>query len=73
MPVYASEKHLEQRIRSILDQTFTDFELIIINDGSTGSSPNIIESMRALDSRIIVMAQQDKGVTAAANAGLAAA
>jgi len=74
MPVYNAADYLEQSIRSILDQTFSNFELIIVNDGSTDSSATIIERMRALDSRIIVIDLQDnKGISAARNAGIAVA
>ena len=50
MPVYNGEKYLQQAIESILKQTFTDFEFLIINDGSTDNSENIILSYD--DSRI---------------------
>ena len=50
MPVYNGDKHLKKSINSILRQTFDDFELIIINDGSTDQSLSIIESYR--DKRI---------------------
>ena len=50
LPVYNGEKHLHQAIESVLKQTFKDFEFIIINDGSTDNSINIIESFK--DSRI---------------------
>ena len=46
MPVYNGDKHLKKSINSILRQTFDDFELIIINDGSTDQSLSIIESYR---------------------------
>jgi len=51
MPVYNGEKYLAESINSILNQTFIDFELIIINDGSTDNSEQIIKSY--LDSRIV--------------------
>lgn len=55
MPVYNSERYLKDTIESILNQTFTDFELIIIDDGSTDSSYKIIEEYRKKDNRIIVL------------------
>jgi glycosyltransferase involved in cell wall biosynthesis len=72
MPVYNCEKYLEESINSILGQTFRDFEFIIINDGSTDSSPKIIEAMRLIDDRIVLITQENKGITAAMNAGIAA-
>ncbi len=50
MSVYNAEKYVRDCIRSILSQTFSDFEFIIINDASTDSSPNIIKSFK--DKRI---------------------
>ena len=44
MPVYNSEKYLREAMDSILNQTFTDFEFIILDDGSTDSSPDIVTS-----------------------------
>ena len=45
MPVYNGEKYLRESVDSILNQTFTDFELLIINDGSTDSSMEILNSI----------------------------
>lgn len=53
MPVYNAEKFLKEAIYSVLNQTFTNFELIILNDKSTDSSKSIIESYLANDSRIV--------------------
>lgn len=53
MPVFNSEKYLEDAIDSILSQTFSDFEFLIFDDGSSDSSPEIIRHYSALDSRII--------------------
>lgn len=50
MPVYNSEKYVEEAIESVLNQTFTDFEFFIINDGFTDSSEKIIKSYK--DKRI---------------------
>ena len=44
MPVYNTQKYVEQAVRSIIDQSFQDFELIIIDDGSTDSTKKIIEN-----------------------------
>lgn len=54
LPVYNCEKFLSKAIESILNQTFTDFELIIADDGSTDRSKKIIEKYAKLDNRIIV-------------------
>ena len=61
MPAYNAEKYIGEAISSVLGQTFTDFELLIINDGSTDDTLNIIESFR--DRRIVVISQENKGVS----------
>jgi glycosyltransferase involved in cell wall biosynthesis len=53
MPVYNAEKYLNESIDSVLNQTYSNFELIILNDKSTDSSKEIIESYLAKDSRIV--------------------
>lgn len=65
MAVYNTELYLEQAINSILAQSFTHFELIIVDDGSTDSSPQIIDKYRQLDSRIKVITQANAGIGAA--------
>jgi glycosyltransferase involved in cell wall biosynthesis len=60
MPVFNAEKYLAEAIRNVVDQTFRDFELLIIDDGSTDTSLEIIKSFK--DSRIkCVMNTQNKG------------
>lgn len=70
MPVYNAEKYLKQSIESVLNQTFTDFELIMINDGSTDNSLKILESYMLQDSRCIVHNQENKGLVATLNEGI---
>ena len=72
MGVYNSERHLRQAVESILNQTFSDFEFIIVNDGSTDSSRAILESYD--DSRILLLHNRDNiGLTRSLNKGLAIA
>lgn len=73
LPVYNGEQYLEEAILSILNQTFNDFELIIINDGSTDTSLSIIEKYLKIDDRIVVINQQNKGLARSLNIGLNAA
>ncbi|MBE6349542.1 MAG: glycosyltransferase [Spirochaetaceae bacterium] len=70
VPVYKVEKYLSKCIDSILAQTFKDFELILINDGSPDNSPKICNDYAQKDSRIKVIHQKNAGVSAARNAGL---
>lgn len=70
VPVYNVEKYLSKCIESILSQTFTDFELILIDDGSPDNCGKIIDSYAEKDSRIVAIHQKNKGVSAARNAGL---
>jgi glycosyltransferase involved in cell wall biosynthesis len=72
MPVYNAEPYLKRAVESILDQTFADFEFIIINDSSTDASWAILDSYG--DSRILLLDnQKNRGLTYSLNQGLAAA
>jgi glycosyltransferase involved in cell wall biosynthesis len=68
MSVYNGEKYLREAINSILNQTFTDFELIIINDGSTDDTLKIIKSYK--DPRIVLVSRKNKGLVASLNEGI---
>ena len=70
MPIYNSEKYLKEAIDSVLNQSFKDFELICINDGSTDNSPEILENYRKKDKRIKIINQKNQGLSAARNKGL---
>lgn len=65
MSVYNGGKYIREAIESILNQTFSNFEFIIVNDGSTDNSIQIIESYK--DKRIIVKSQKNKGAASARN------
>ena len=73
VPVYNTAKYLPKCLDSILNQTFTDFELIIINDGSTDASWSIIEAYAQKDSRIIAISQDNAGLSATRTRGMDAA
>ncbi len=70
VPVYNTEKQLRKCIDSILNQTFNEFELILVNDGSTDRSGIICDEYLSLDNRIKVIHQDNYGVSSARNAGL---
>lgn len=71
MPVYNSAKYIKHSIKSILNQTHKDFEFLIIDDGSTDNTEEIVNSFK--DSRIIYKKTEHKGTAAALNLGLSAA
>lgn len=73
LAVYNGERHLEAALRSVLDQGVRDLELIVIDDGSTDRTPAIFEAMRQSDPRIVVVAQQNRGLAASLNWGIAMA
>jgi glycosyltransferase involved in cell wall biosynthesis len=70
IPVYQAEKYLNQCIDSVLHQTFKDWELLLIDDGSTDKSGQICDDYAAKDSRIKVFHNQNKGVSEARNFGI---
>lgn len=70
MPVYNKEKYLDESIESILNQTYENFELIIINDGSTDNSSSICHKFQQEDNRIKVIDIENNGVSNARNIGL---
>lgn len=70
VPVYNSEKYLSRCINSILRQTFMDFELILVDDGSTDHSGKIIDDYVSQDNRIIGLHQRNEGVGGARNNGI---
>ena len=72
IPVYNSAKYLERSLRSVMEQTYRNLEIICVNDGSTDSSEQILRSLAAEDSRIRVISQKNAGQGAARNAGIEA-
>lgn len=73
MPVFNAKRYLARSVSSILNQTMTDWELIIVNDGSTDSSSDILETYSKQDSRIHVIQQPNRGVAFARQVGIACA
>lgn len=70
VPIYNVENYLVKCIESILNQTYTDYELILVNDGSKDKCAEIIEKYASEYENIISIHQKNKGVSAARNAGL---
>ena len=70
VPVYNVEQYLEECLNSICRQTYTDIEIICVDDGSIDYSLNILQKYAELDSRIIVLKQCNQGAASARNNGL---
>lgn len=70
VPVYNVAPYLKECVNSILSQTFRDFELILVDDGSTDSSGKMCDELAKEDSRIIVVHQHNQGLSAARNTGI---
>lgn len=70
IPIYNAESYLEACITSVLNQTFTDFELILVNDGSTDQSESICRRFATEDSRIVYVSKPNGGSSSAKNKGL---
>ena len=70
VPVYKAEKYIRECIESILSQTYEDFELILVNDGSPDASGMICDQYAQRDSRVSVIHQNNQGVSAARNTGM---
>lgn len=70
VPIYRVEKFLPQCIESVLNQTFTDFELILVDDGSPDRCPEICDEVARRDARVRVIHQANAGLSAARNAGI---
>ena len=71
MPAYNAEKYIRQAVDSILSQTFTDFECIIINDGSTDNTLSILQSYN--DKRVEIISRGNAGIVASINEGISIA
>lgn len=69
VPIYNAERYLRECIESILSQSFTDFELILVDDGSTDSSASICDEYSSKDERVVTLHGENKGVSAARKRG----
>lgn len=70
IPVYNVEKYINECVDSVLNQTYTNFEIILVDDGSTDSSPQICDSYAEKDNRIKVIHKKNGGLSSARNAGM---
>jgi len=70
MPVYNAEAYLAEAVKSVLSQTFDDFDFIIVNDGSTDRSEKMLQEFARADRRINLISRPNTGIVGALNDGL---
>ena len=70
IPVYNAQEGIKQCLDSLLNQSFTDFEIILLNDGSTDNSGIICQEYAQKDNRIIYIEKENGGLSDARNVGL---
>lgn len=70
IPVYNTENYIERCLRSIMNQTYRNLEILVVIDGSTDDSLNICKNLQKEDARIIIYEQDNQGVSKARNKGL---
>ncbi len=73
IPVYNTEKYIEGAVRSVMNQTYRNLEIICVNDGSTDGSRDILHRLQQEDPRILIIDKENGGLGDARNAGLAKA
>lgn len=73
VPVYNGEKYIEKCVSSLVCQTYSNLEIIVVNDGSSDRTSTIVHDMQVRDSRIIVVDKINEGVSIARNTALAIA
>ena len=73
MPAFNAETYIQSSIQSVTSQTFPDWELVVIDDGSTDTTAQIVKQLQALDNRIKYLYQHNKRLGAARNTGIRAA
>ena len=69
MSVFNGERFLREAVESVLEQTFREFEFIVVDDGSTDQSASILDSYRKSDARVRVYHQENKGLIESLNRG----
>jgi glycosyltransferase involved in cell wall biosynthesis len=70
LPVYNCEKYLDKSVQSILTQTYENFELILINDGSTDNSLEVLKKYKEQDKRVTIINRENKGLVYSLNEGI---
>lgn len=72
IPAFNAEKYVEETINSVLKQTYTNIEIIVVDDGSTDNTARLVEAICNMDSRIKLIRQRNQGVSTARNHGFSA-
>ncbi len=67
IPVYNGEQYIKECLDSLINQTYADFEIVVVNDGSTDNTRSIVEEYVAKDSRVLLVNQENQGLSAARN------
>lgn len=70
LPVFNTEKYVSEAVQSILNQSFRNFEFIIINDGSTDGTYKVLQQLGKLDKRINLITRENRGIAATMNEGI---
>lgn len=70
IPVYNVEKYLKRCVASVINQSYTDIEIILVDDGSPDNSPELCDEIAQTDSRVVVIHKENGGLSSARNAGL---
>ena len=70
IPVFNVENYIRESLDSLLNQTYSNWEAIVVDDGSTDSSPKILSEYANQDQRIVVIRQENSGVSSARNTAL---
>lgn len=70
IPAYNVERYIESCIQSVVKQSYTNLEILVINDGSSDRTPDIINRLASIDNRIVPIHKQNSGVSAARNSGI---
>ncbi len=70
IPMYNGEKYIARTIDSVLGQSFEDYEIIVVNDGSADSGPQIVAQYAEKDSRIAMIEKENGGVSSARNCAI---
>ena len=73
IPAYNCEQYIERCLLSVTNQTYTNIEIIVVNDGSSDGTLEKCEYLSRLDSRIVILSQKNQGVTSARISGLSIA